>query len=185
MGKVAAKVKAKAKARERAETVRRSPSATTEARAMATASTQQRATSHMMARKEAGRRREPMVVKTLDRQGNGVLIFDPSAVYLDQAELDETQARFRIFGQARLRQRGLGIVQDKNRDDLDYLTHKGGEIEIPLEIVDDIITVKTLPVTLTREQREGLTHHMDKNHKRNGCGPRRHRSGNMHESHIK
>jgi len=45
---------------------------------------------------------------------------------------------------------------------LDYLIHKGGEIEIPLEIVDDIITVKTLPVTLTREQREGLTHHMEK-----------------------
>ncbi len=47
-------------------------------------------------------------------------------------------------------------------DDLDYLIHKGGEIEIPLEIVDDIITVKTLPVTLTREQREELTHHMEK-----------------------
>ncbi len=96
-----------------------------------------------------------MVGKTLDRQGNGVLIFDPSAIYLDQAELDGTQARFRIFGQARLRQRGLRIVQNKNRDDLDYLTHKGGEIEIPLEIVDDIITVKTLPVTLKGSNGKG------------------------------
>jgi hypothetical protein len=56
VGKVAAKAKAKAKARGRAETVRRSPSTTTGARAMATAGTQQRATSLMMARKEAGRR---------------------------------------------------------------------------------------------------------------------------------
>ena len=103
-----------------------------------------------------------MVVKTLDRQGNGVLIFDPSAVYLDQAELDETQARFRIFGQARLRRHGLRIVQDKDGDDIDYLIYKGGEIDIPLEIVDDIITVKTLPVALTQEQREGLTEHMEK-----------------------
>ena len=126
-----------------------------------------------------------MVVKALDKQGNEVLMFDPSAVYLNQEDLDDSQARFRIFGQARQRQQGLRIVQDKNGDDLDYLIHKDGEIEMPLEIVDDIITVKTLPVTLTREQREGLTHHMDKNHKRNGCGPRRHRSGNMHESHIK
>ena len=109
----------------------------------------------------------------------------PIGGYLNQEDLDDSQARFRIFGQARQRQRGLRIVQDKNGDDLDYLIHKGGEIEIPLEIVDDIITVKTLPVTLTREQREWLTHHMEKNHKRNGCGPRRHRSGNMHESHIK
>jgi hypothetical protein len=103
-----------------------------------------------------------MVVKALDKQGNEVLIFDPSAVYLNQEDLDDSQARFRIFGQARLRQRGSRIVQDKNGDDLDYLIHKGGEIEIPLEIVDDIITVKTLPVTLTREQREWLTHHMEK-----------------------
>jgi hypothetical protein len=106
--------------------------------------------------------RGPMEVKTLDRQGKEVLIFDPSAVYLDQAELDETQARFRIFGQARLRKHGLRIVQDKDGDDMDYLIYKGGEIDIPLEIVDDIITVKTMPVALTQEQQEGLTEHMEK-----------------------
>ena len=54
-----------------------------------------------------------MVVKALDKQGNEVLMFDPSAVYLNQEDLDDSQARFRIFGQARQRQRGLRIVQDK------------------------------------------------------------------------
>jgi hypothetical protein len=43
-----------------------------------------------------------MVVKTKDNGENEVLMFDPSAVYLDPEELDDTQARFRIFGQAKL-----------------------------------------------------------------------------------
>jgi hypothetical protein len=106
--------------------------------------------------------RGPMVVKTLDKHGNEVLMFDPSGVYLNQEDLDDSQARFRIFGQARLRRQGLRIVQDKDGDDLDNLIYKGGEMEIPLEVVEDIITVKTLPVSLTQEQREGLTQHMDK-----------------------
>ena len=62
-----------------------------------------------------------MVVKTKDKEGNEVLMFDPSAVYLDPDELDDSQARFRIFGQAKLRRAGLKIVQDKYGDDEDYL----------------------------------------------------------------
>jgi hypothetical protein len=93
--------------------------------------------------------RGPMVVKTLDKQGNEVLMFDPSGVYLNQANLDDSQARFRIFEQARLRRTGLRILQDKDGDNLDYLIYRGGEMEIPLETVDDIITVKTLPLALT------------------------------------
>ena len=41
--------------------------------------------------------RGPMVVKTKDKEGNEVLVFDPSAVYLDPDELSDSQARFRIF----------------------------------------------------------------------------------------
>ena len=35
--------------------------------------------------------RGPMVVKTKDKEGNEVLMFDPSAVYLDPDELDDSQ----------------------------------------------------------------------------------------------
>jgi hypothetical protein len=56
--------------------------------------------------------RGPMVVKTKDKEGNEVLMFDPSAVYLDPDELDDSQARFRIFGQAKLKRAGLKIIQD-------------------------------------------------------------------------
>ena len=61
--------------------------------------------------------RGPMVVQTKDAKGNDVLVFDPSGVYLDQAELDAAQARFRIFGQSRLKRAGLKIHQDKYYDD--------------------------------------------------------------------
>jgi hypothetical protein len=35
-------------------------------------------------------------------------------------------------------------------------------MEIPLETVDDIVTVKTLPLSLTPEQLSGLTGHMER-----------------------
>ena len=53
-----------------------------------------------------------MVVKTKDKEGNEVLMFDPTAVYLDPDELDDSQARFRIFGPAKLKRVGLKIIQD-------------------------------------------------------------------------
>ena len=96
--------------------------------------------------------RGPMVVKTKDKEGNEVLMFDPSAVYLNPEELDDTQARFRIFGQAKLKRAGLKIVQDKYGDDEDYLVYRNGEMEIPMETNDDIITVRTEPRDLTEEQ---------------------------------
>ncbi len=85
--------------------------------------------------------RGPMVVKTKDKEGNEVLMFDPSAVYLDPDELDDMQARFRIFGQAKLKRAGLKIVQDKYGDDEDYLVYRNGEMEIPMETNDDIVTI--------------------------------------------
>jgi hypothetical protein len=106
--------------------------------------------------------RRPMVVKTLNKHGNEVLMFDLSGVYLNQADLDDSQARFCIFGQARLRRTGLRIVQDKDGYDLDRLIYRGGEMEIPLETVDDIVTVKTLPLSLTPEQLSGLMGHMER-----------------------
>ena len=48
-----------------------------------------------------------MVVQAKDSNGNDILVFDPSGVYLDQAEQDDSQARFRIFGQSRLKRAGF------------------------------------------------------------------------------
>jgi hypothetical protein len=93
-----------------------------------------------------------MVVKTKDKRGNEVLMFDPSAVYLNPDELDDSQARFRIFGQTKLKRAGLKIVQDKYGDDENYLVYRNGEMEIPMETIDDIVTVRTLPLALTEEQ---------------------------------
>ncbi len=72
--------------------------------------------------------RGPMIVKTKDKDENEVLMFDPSAVYLNPDELDDTQARFRIFGQAKLKRARLKIVQVKYGDDEDYLVYRNGEM---------------------------------------------------------
>ncbi len=105
--------------------------------------------------------RGPMVVKTKDREGNEVLVFDPSAVYLDPDELSDSQARFRIFGQAKLRRSGLKMVQDKYGDDEDYLVYRQGEMEIPMEIQDDIVTMRTIPLDLTNDQEMKLGAYID------------------------
>ena len=102
-----------------------------------------------------------MVVKTKDREGNEVLIFDPSGVYLNPDELDDSQARFRIFGQAKLKRAGLKIVQDKYGDDEDYLVYRNGVMEIPMETIDDIVTVRTTPLGLTEEQNSKLEQYIE------------------------
>ncbi len=102
-----------------------------------------------------------MVVKTKDKEGNEVLMFDPSAVYLDPDELDDSQARFRIFGQAKLKRAGLKIIQDKYGDDEDYLVYRNGEMEIPMETIDDIVTVRTMPRDLSCEQNGKLEQYIE------------------------
>ena len=102
-----------------------------------------------------------MVVKTKDKRGNEVLMFDPSAVYLNPDELDDSQTRFRIFGQTKLKRAGLKIVQDKYGDDEDYLVYRNGEMEIPMETIDDIVTVRTLPLALTEEQNDKLGQYIE------------------------
>ncbi len=97
--------------------------------------------------------RGPMVVKTKDREGNEVMVFDPSAVYVDPDELNDSQARFRIFGQAKLKRAGLKMVQDKYGNDEDYLVYRQGEMEIPMEIIDDIVTVRTMPLARRKFKR--------------------------------
>ncbi len=102
-----------------------------------------------------------MVVRTQDKDVDDIVVFDPSGVYLDQAEDDVTQARFRIFGQVKLKEAGLKLVQDKHGDDEDYLVYRGGEVEIPLEINNDIVTLKTSTLPLTNEQKITLEDHIE------------------------
>ncbi len=104
--------------------------------------------------------RGPMVVQTKDANGNDVLVFGPSGVYLDQADRDDSQARFRVFGQSRLKRAGLKIHQDKYEDGKDYLAYRRGEMEIPTDTIDDIVFMKTSTVDLTTEQEKGLTDHL-------------------------
>jgi hypothetical protein len=104
--------------------------------------------------------RGPMVVQAKDSNGNDILVFDPSGVYLDQAEQDDSQARFRIFGQSRLKRAGLKIHQDRYEDGQDYLVYRGGEMEIPTETIDDIVALRTSVRALTDEQENGLMEHL-------------------------
>ncbi len=48
------------------------------------------------------------------------------------------------------------MVQDKYGNNEDYLVYRQGEMEIPMEINDDIVTMRTIPLDLTREQDENL-----------------------------
>jgi hypothetical protein len=106
--------------------------------------------------------RGPMVAQAKDSNGNNILVFDPSGVYLDQAEQDDSQARFRIFGQSRLKRAGLKIHQDKYDDGQDYLVYRGGEMEIPTETIDEIVALKTSVRELTEEQERGLIDHLQR-----------------------
>jgi hypothetical protein len=55
-----------------------------------------------------------------------------------------------------LKRAGLKIHQDKYDDGQDYLVYKRGQMEIPTETIDDIVALKTTPLDLSKDQREGL-----------------------------
>ena len=48
------------------------------------------------------------------------------------------------------------MIQDKYGNDEDYLVYRQGEMEIPIEINDDIVTMRTMPLDLTIEQQTKL-----------------------------
>ncbi len=51
-----------------------------------------------------------------------------------------------------MKRAGLKIIQDKYGDDEDYLVYRNREMKISMEINDDIVTVRTMPLDLTKEQ---------------------------------
>ncbi len=102
-----------------------------------------------------------MVVRTVDEKGNDLVVFDPAGVFLDVAEGNRHQQRFRIFGQQKLKEAGLSLHQDKRGDGIDYLTFKGGRLDIPLETNHGIVTLRTRKLALTKEQMQGLNNHID------------------------
>ena len=60
-----------------------------------------------------------MVVRAKDSEGNDLVVFDPAGVYLESGANEGDQARFRIFGQMKLKDAGLNLVQDKRGDGID------------------------------------------------------------------
>jgi hypothetical protein len=105
--------------------------------------------------------RGPLVVRAKDSEGNDLVVFDPAGVYLDCGASEGDQARFRIFGQMKLKDAGLSLVQDKRGDGTDYLCYRGEELEIPLESSDGILTLRAGEANLTKEQMAGLDKHID------------------------
>jgi hypothetical protein len=105
--------------------------------------------------------RGPMVVCTVDDKGNDLVVFDPAGVFLDVDEGNVHQQRFRIFGQQKLKEAGLSLHQDKRGDGVDYLTYKGGKLDIPLETNHGIVTLRTKKMALTKDQLQGLNQHID------------------------
>ncbi len=94
-----------------------------------------------------------MVVCAVDDKGNDLVVFDPAGVFLDVDNSNSHQQRFRIFGQQKLKEAGLSLQQDKRGNGVDYLTYKGGMLDIiPLETNHGIVTLRTKKLTLTKDQ---------------------------------
>ena len=84
--------------------------------------------------------RGPMVVAGKDMEGKEVLIFDPSAVYLDEKYVE---ADFRIFGQQRLKAFGFNLLQQDESRGGDVLSYNNGNTIIPLLTNDGILALQT------------------------------------------
>jgi len=102
--------------------------------------------------------RGPMVVEALDKEGNRVVMFDPSAVYLKEAV---NQAGFRIFGQLRLKRFGFNLQQNDNEHGGDILNYQNGLKVIPLEANGGILTLRTMPLELSSQQTKCLEKEID------------------------
>jgi hypothetical protein len=93
--------------------------------------------------------RGPMVVAGKDMEGKEVLIFDPSAVYLDEKYVE---ADFRIFGQQRLKAFGFNLLQQDESRGGDVLSYNNGNIIIPLLTNDGILALQTHQRKLSEDQ---------------------------------
>ena len=102
--------------------------------------------------------RGPMVVETLDSEGNRILMFDPSAVYLKEAV---NQASFRIFGQQRMKRFGFNLQQQDDSNGGDVLNYNNGLAKIPLQTNGGILTLRTVKRKLTPEQLKSLEKEID------------------------
>ena len=71
-----------------------------------------------------------------------------------------------------MKEAGLSLHQDKKGDGIDYLTYKGGKLDIPLETNHGIVTLRTKMLALTKEQMKGLNHHIDEINEAERAEPR-------------
>ena len=99
-----------------------------------------------------------MFVKALDHDGNKVVIYDPSGVYLKETV---NQAGFRIFGQQRLKRFGFNLQQNDQQHGGDILNYNNGWKTIPLETNGGILTLRTVHLDLTAGQQSNLEREID------------------------
>ena len=102
--------------------------------------------------------RGPMVVEALDKEGNRMVMFDPSVVYLKEAV---NQAGFRIFGQQRLKRFGFNLQQNDVEHGGDILNYNNGLKVTPLETNGGILTLRTMPLELSPPQKKNLEKEID------------------------
>ena len=102
--------------------------------------------------------RGPMVVETIDDEGNRIVMFDHSAVFLKEAV---NQAGFRIFGQQRMKRFGFNLQQRHDLEGGDILNYNNGLKKIPLQTNGGILTLKTVPRSLTAEQIKALENEIE------------------------
>ncbi len=82
--------------------------------------------------------RGPMIVCTLDSEGNKVFMWDPAGVLIKGGE---NQARMRILGQQRMKRFGFHVVQEYSTSK-DHLIYRN-KINIPLTENNEILMIQT------------------------------------------
>ncbi len=91
------------------------------------------------------------MISTVDETGTQVYMLDPAGVFIKS---DARQAKLRILGQQRMKSFGFNVVQDYGTGK-DHLNYKD-EIRIPLETMNGILMVKSIPWNANREQLKPL-----------------------------
>jgi hypothetical protein len=86
--------------------------------------------------------RGPLLIKTMDVNGEIVFVVDPAGVYL---KYSASQPRLRILGQQKMKAVGFNIQQNKFGDNLDYLVYKDTKM-FQLDTKRGILLLKTNPI---------------------------------------
>jgi hypothetical protein len=102
--------------------------------------------------------RGPMLIKSMDVNGEVVYIVDPAGVYL---KTSASQSRLRILGQQKMKSFGFNIQQNKFGDNLDYLVYKDSRM-FQLATKQGILLLKTVSIDKDERVNKALNSIVDK-----------------------